>query len=68
MLTFYLGPISQTDSPVERSDNVADDEEAHRGDEQVVEVEPLKSIPKLPKCLEIELLEIIGHLLFEPPK
>ena len=47
---------------------MADDEEAHRGDEQVVEVEPLKSIPKLPKCLEIELLEIIGHLLFEPPK
>ena len=43
---------------------MADDEEAHRGDEQVVEVEPLKAIHELPKCPEIELLEIIGQLLF----
>ena len=54
---FYLGSISQADSPVERSDNVADDEKAHGGDEEVVEVEPLKVFCTDPKTYRDLLAE-----------
>ena len=54
---FYLGSISQADSPVERSDNVADDEKAHGGDEEVVEVEPLKVFRTDPKTYRDLLAE-----------
>ena len=67
---FYLGSISQADSPVERSDNVADDEKAHGGDEEVVEVEPLKAMRQITRQEQVRnyLIGCIGLLYNETVK
>ena len=52
-MQFYLGSMSQADSPVERSDNVADNKKADGGDEEVVEVEPLKAMRQITRTEQV---------------